>query len=259
MKLLAILLPLLCCLSVGQAAELRYGSLDPKDSEDNAVLLSGEIRKGDYEALLRFARKNPTIFNAHTLVLASPGGDLIEAMRIGSFVRKTYQSVFVSPDIGKCASACFLIYVAAVNRGAQAKAIGIHRPYFAPSEFERMPLQEAEKKHRRLMEVVRKYLEDQQVPQYLIERMFSLASTEIYWLTFEDLDNLGARANWWDQVLVARCGLDKKLEQGFSRMGESFARASEAKRHIRDLAICAYNISAEDRERNLRELLGARR
>lgn len=258
MMRLALVLVLLGSLSTGRAAELRYGALDPRDPDSApAVILSGEIRKGDYEAILRFARKDPHRFHASTIVLASPGGDLIEAIRIGGLIRKTYQSVFVNSAIGTCASACFLIYVAAVDRHALVPALGIHRPYFAPSEFERMPLQAAEQKHRRLMETVRKYLEDQQVPQYLIERMFSLASTEIYWLSWDDLKNLGLRANWWDQLLVDRCKLDKQLEQQFLNQGDHFARAAEAKRQIHDVAVCAYQISAEDRKQNLRDLLGA--
>ena len=260
MKHVALFLALLCGISAGRAAELRYTTFDPNDANSGpAVILSGEIRKGDYQAILRFARKDPIRFNGSVMILASPGGDLLEAIRIGGFIKKTYQNVFVNSHIGKCASACFLIYVAAVDRSAIVPGLGIHRPYFAPSEFEKMPLREAEQKHRRLMDAVRKYLEDQQVPQYLIERMFSLASTEIYWLNYDDISSVGVRANWWDQLLVDRCKLDKQLDQGFLNEGDHFARAAEAREHISRVAACAYTISAEERKRNLKELLGATR
>lgn len=230
-----------------QAIDLAYGSIDPNKPEKiNAIILKGEIRKGDYELLLRFARKDRQRFHSKMVVLASQGGDLLEAIRIGVFLRKTYMDVFVNPKIGRCASACFLIYVAAVERDAVVPGLGIHRPTFAASEVEHLPLPEAERKHRELMQAVRSYLEDQQVPAYLIEKMFSLASTEIYWLTWEDLDRLGTRANWWDQVLVDRCRLNKKLEQ---------VRGPEALKHISDVAACAYDISAEERLRNLDQLL----
>jgi hypothetical protein len=244
--------------SSAHAVDLTYGSLDPNNRQsDNAVILTGEIRKGDYDAIRRFARKDPDRFHSRTVVLASQGGDLIEAIRIGTFLRKTYMTVFVNPDIGRCASACFLIYVAAVERSSVVPGLGIHRPYFAPSEFQRKPLPEAEKKNRQLMRAVRNYLDDQEVPHYLIEKMFSLASTEIYWLNWEDLNRLGTRANWWDQVLVDRCRLNKGLEQEYLNRGDDAPRAAEAKKHIHEVAVCSYEISAHERFRNLIQLLNA--
>jgi hypothetical protein len=107
------------------------------------------------------------------------------------------------------------------------------------------------------MQAVRNYLDEQQVPLYLIEKMFSLASTEIYWLSWEDLGNLGVRANWWDQVLVDRCGLDKKLEQEYLDQGGKAMRAEEARKQIHDVAVCSYEISTEARFQNLNKLLRA--
>jgi hypothetical protein len=108
--LIALLLTLLAAPS--RAIELAYGSLDPTEpNHENAIIMSGQIRKGDYEVLRQFAAKDKERFQSRTIVLASPGGDLLEATRIGIFLRKTYKEVFVNPDIGRCASACFLIYV----------------------------------------------------------------------------------------------------------------------------------------------------
>jgi hypothetical protein len=184
-KILAALLFALVT-SSSQAIELAYGSLDPNEpNADNAILLTGVVGKGDLEVLRRFAAKDKQRFHSRTIVLASQGGDLLEAIRIGLFLRKTYMEVFVNTEIGRCASACFFIYVAAVQRDAMVPGLGIHRPYFSPAEFERTPLQDVEQKHRQLMQAVKKYLEDHQVPAYLIEKMFSLASSEIYWLTYD--------------------------------------------------------------------------
>jgi len=162
------------------AAEFSLGSVDPRHPEKlNAVILSGEIKSGDYARLLTFIRKDPYGFRARTIVLASPGGDLIEAIRIGRVVRATYQSVFVNPAIGRCASACFLIYVAAVSRNANVPSLGIHRPYFEPYNFAKLSLAQAEAKHKALLREVRAYLEANEVPQYLIEKMFALSSEQI--------------------------------------------------------------------------------
>lgn len=254
------LLASLCLVSPASAIELRYGPINPDEPGDtSALILTGEIKTGDYLRFLEFARSKPRHFNASTLVLASPGGNILEAMRIGTFVRKTFQSVFVSNKIGRCASACFLIYVAAVNRGALVPSLGVHRPHFPTTEFQGMSLSESRAKQGKLMGAVRQYLEENEVPKYLIERMFSLASTEVYWLARSDLNALGSRAYWWDQVLVDRCNLDKVLEQKYLVFGEALPNAREAERHLRDVAVCAYNVSAEDRESNLRSLLAEKR
>lgn len=254
-KIFSVFLFLLIAAS-SHAIDLAYGSLDPNEPKsDGAILMTGEVKKGDLEVLRRFAAKDKHRFHSRTIVLASQGGDLLEATRIGLFLRKTYMEVFVNPEIGRCASACFFIYVAAVQRDSMVPGLGIHRPYFSSSEFERTPLNEVEQKHRQLMQSVKSYLEEQQVPSKLIEKMFSLASSEIYWLTYDDIRSIGRRANWWDQVLVDRCQLNKKLEFEYLSNGDDSPLAAQALKHLHDVAVCAYNISADDRLRNLDQLV----
>ena len=101
----------------------------------------------------------------------------------------------------------------------------------------------------------RLFLQDREVPQYLQERMFSLASNEIYWLTYADLDRIGPRANWFDQFMVSRCKLDKQLEQGFLAQGVSFPRAEEARANISQAATCAHNLTVEEAKGNLRRFV----
>jgi hypothetical protein len=82
--------------------------------------------------------------------------------------------------------------------------------------------------------------------------MFSLASSEIYWLTFDDLDRIGPRSHWYDELMVSRCGLDKRLERGFIELGDRFAEAAEAKEHIHRVSVCAYMLTADEGEAALR-------
>ena len=120
------------------------------------VILEGKIEKGAYDKLLRLidehCNKNDCI---DSIFLASPGGDLVEAMKIGRLVRKLrlethvpsdvppVPSELLSPDRQKiealrkraeadlkdykailkdakanfmCTSACFFIFVAGIDR-----------------------------------------------------------------------------------------------------------------------------------------------
>ena len=156
------------------AAEFAYGHINPRNpSSGEAVILRGEIRRGDYERLLSFVRKDPDRFQTNAVILASSGGDLLEAIKIADLIKATYQSVFVTFPNGPCASACFLIYVAAVERSATVPAVGIHRPYFGPEYFTGLTLAEAEARHKSLFKEIRSYLEAREVPQYLWKSVIS--------------------------------------------------------------------------------------
>ena len=85
--------------------------------------------------------------------------------------------------------------------------------------------------------------------------MFSLSSDEVYWLTYDDLDRIGLRANWYDQLLVDRCKLDKQLEQGFLKEGSRFRFADEARVNIAYVAQCESRLTLTDGASNLRKLL----
>jgi hypothetical protein len=197
------------------AATFSFGTLDGKPSaaSDRApvIVMAGKIVPGDLEKLISFS-KTDSIFLSRTILLASEGGDAPEAIRIGRFVKDTFLSVAVNRRFRKCSSACFLIYVSAAERSAMPGGVGIHRPYFSNEYFAGLSPQEAETKYQVLSSRMRAFLVEMEVPADLIDRMFGLASTEIYWLTEDDVLRLGERAHWWDQYLVARCNADKDLE-----------------------------------------------
>ena len=250
--LLLVLLP-------AHSADIRLAPFDPSSPDSSeVVVISGLIEPGDYDRLRDLAKRDAKLFHARTFVLASLGGDIEEAVRIGRLLRSMYASVFVSSKHGKCASACFFIYVAAIDRNATIPDLGIHRPYLNPKRYAQLSLEASEQKYRELSEVVRSYLVEHQVPSSIIERMFNLASSEIQWLDAVDLKAVGRRAPWWDQVLVDRCKLDKQLEAEYYwlRPGSHIeAMAEKAEKHFHDVAQCAYFLSAEDRGRATRSLL----
>jgi hypothetical protein len=111
------------------------------------VLLEGTIEIGDYDKLLKRINEdciNYTCIDA--IYLASSGGNVIEAMKIGRLVRKLRLETHVPSDLPPprrqttkailknakanymCISACFFIFVAGIDRERDiyAPILGIH-------------------------------------------------------------------------------------------------------------------------------------
>jgi hypothetical protein len=199
--------------------DASYTSINPFDgtrTDKISILLQGEIVPGDYDRLLDSVAKNLFQYALRTpdVLLASPGGDLQEALKIARFVKETYRSVAVGPATGPCVSACFFIYVTAPHRLAAAPNLGVHRPYIHPQRLQSLSLADAESLQKNLLREARAHLQDLNVPTAIIDAMFQRASTEVYWLSDYQIDvQLGMRPPWYEQYLIAQCGLDKTVER----------------------------------------------
>ena len=92
----------------------------------------GEIEDGDRDKMMAFlqglkTRYGAALQNAKPIVfLNSPGGDVVEAAKIGELIHKSGQAVAVEAH-HRCASSCFLLFAAGhlkqIGRGAY---IGVH-------------------------------------------------------------------------------------------------------------------------------------
>jgi ATP-dependent protease ClpP protease subunit len=194
------------------AAEFSYIDYEPfeKGHIEGAafLLLSGDIIPGDLDRLVDKILENEAPFLiTHTIVLASDGGDVAEALKIAKLVKAMDATVLVGPVTGRCVSACFLIYAAANERGTfNAPLVGIHRPYIISSQMAKLSPAQAEHAETDALERARAFLIANNVPTYLIEEMFRRSSEDVYWLTEADIQRLGYRAPWFDQYLIAKCG-----------------------------------------------------
>ena len=195
-----------------------------------AITLSGEIVPGDAERIashfagvkgLKLSPKSTHYSFPNTLYLNSPGGDVAEAFRIAELVKTLALAVVVAPAVqkGLCASSCFLIYVAALDRNATGidviraegskgnlGPLGIHRPYLREigAGFSGAQQQEA------TMAAMRENLSKSGVGHALIDKMMSHASNDIYWLTTEDIRALGSYSPGVEEQLIARCGYNQR-------------------------------------------------
>jgi hypothetical protein len=186
--------------------------------QEAAVLLKGEIMLGDYDRLVQFALHNNIDLTNGQFLLSSVGGDVSEALKIGQLVKNLYGTVWVQPDTGQCASACFIIFASAVNRHALAGLVGIHRPYLDRTRLRSLAPKNAESLENKALLDAETYLHQLRVPSYLVDKMFEHASSEIYWLSDEDLVlELGTRPAWYEEFLIARCGFDKEAELEYFR------------------------------------------
>ena len=184
------------------------------------ILIEGEIERGDYEKVEQILRSKGPSWGA--LYLASPGGDLVEAMKIGKLARKLFLTVHApgwlfkkklkTPTNAVCASACFFIYAGAVSR--TGTKIGIHRPTLTSNQLKKLTLQSAAKKSIDIRHFVESYLSELGVPRSYADRMFSIPASEVEWINRADLKRDFSRFDpSVDEWLEAQCNHLTPLEK----------------------------------------------
>jgi ATP-dependent protease ClpP protease subunit len=184
------------------AAVPCYGIDVTRDTQSENVLhLSGTIIPGDLNKIIAEVTP-PATFPTH-FELDSPGGDILEAMAIGRFIRKTATGTIVRKD---CESACVFILIAGVRQNAtEESAIGLHRPYFYPKEFAGLSFQDAEEKYKVLQAETRRYLEEMEMATSAIEKMFSIPSDDVYFLTPQEKARLFVGPSAYAEWIRAKC------------------------------------------------------
>jgi hypothetical protein len=210
---------LLCLFaSAVPAAELFYMDRDAFNNEYigpvGPLVLSGEIVEGDYARLLARIAEDPNRFlETGKLILASSDGNAAEAMKIAKLLQSLYTKVVVGPLTGRCVGACFLIYVAAVERGTDGeKLLGAHRPGLAGSEWITLSTTEAALREDALQTPVRAFLVANEVPADLIETLFQHLPTDAYWLSETDESSLGSKSPSFRKYLAKNCAWNESLE-----------------------------------------------
>jgi hypothetical protein len=207
-------------------AELFYMDHDPVTDEfvgpSGPLVLSGEIIPGDYDSLLSKILNDENRFLAQNkIILASDGGDVGEALKLARLVKALNTSIIVGPLTGRCVSACFFIYAAAGQREADGdRLIGINRPYMVASEAAGSAGSAGVPAPSPAMFVdndaltqVRVFLQDNAVPSYLVGEMFRRPSDDAYWLSADDLKNLGYRSPSFNRYLKGKCAWDDTIER----------------------------------------------
>ncbi len=184
------------------------------------LLLTGSINAGDAERLVRTLleplAERPLLVSQ--VILNSPGGNLAEALRLASLVRGLHLATRIR-DGGACSSACFFVFLAGDQHlvaehsvgSSRPGRIGLHRPYLAGSALKQGDPTRGMERQQSEMDKVTDYLRRESVPLRLIDEMMTHPSNDIYWMSNDDLWQLGEYHPGLEEVLIARCGYDKRL------------------------------------------------
>jgi hypothetical protein len=187
-----------------QAADIR---VDP--SRKQGAVLEGRIESGDFDKLKNFLLDGP---GATEIYLASPGGNLAEAIRIGRLLRLLKLSTVVPnksltnearESAGKkhglkntktdytCASACFFIFIAGIHRRDDSSglvSLGIHRPSMSRADLRKLGREKADAIDDRVRRAVDRYLDEMRVPPKYADEMFSIPPNGMRWIQNEDFE-----------------------------------------------------------------------
>jgi hypothetical protein len=126
------------------------------------------------------------------VVLNSPGGDVLTAIKMGEIARATAAKMYVMPGYD-CSSACVLVFAAGVDRFlAEGGRLGLHRPAFTDFEsFARLGQENATKTYSDLLMVVEKYLSAMRINPEFSRLLLETKSSDITYIGQEEALSFG--------------------------------------------------------------------
>lgn len=209
-----------------QAATFASDCPDPAGPGGCAIRMEGEIISGDADRLGEVLARRPTGGFYNSLYLNSNGGSVQAAIVLAGVVRRALLRTSTMRPLSTsqlehytCVSSCVLIWAAGVERfavsvenGGQHYGIGLHRPYFTPSTYSTESPDRIAAMQSQAMKSVSEFLRGEQIPQDLIDKMISHASSQVYWPTSVESLKLAGRRPWFDEMMIARCSYDPAYE-----------------------------------------------
>jgi hypothetical protein len=188
------------------AAEIRS---DPSGGAVARAVLEGNIDVGDFEELKTFLQHN----HVEEIYLASPGGNLGEAIRIGLLVRllklstvapskaltnQSFDTIAARHNLKDlkinymCASACFFVFVAGIHRSSDdlgPAILGIHRPFAAENAITKLGRNQAIAAESQSRITIENYLKAMDVPGKYAQDMYSVPKRMIQWIRNDEFES----------------------------------------------------------------------
>ena len=189
---------------IAHSAEIRISdSISNKSADRYIVVMSGEITRGDYDRILSIVlyKENLPVY----INIESPGGDIIEAIKLGRLARRGL--IGVGPGL-TCNSACAFLVFSSINHDKGGEdSIGLHRPSYNKEYFADLSLNEANKKYKKLDDHVLSYLKEMGVPTAVSEKIMSTPSNRVDYMTIDEYIELaGSKPPAFHEWLIAQCG-----------------------------------------------------
>ena len=223
------------------------GAAEIKISDYHVIILEGTIVPGDYDKLRKLIEEScPSKSWSRTcpsnIYLASAGGSLTEAMKMGRLIRAlrlaTQVPVDVPDDLRQrivrplklqdpinnylCASACFFISIAGIDRySSLGKSIlGIHRPYMSNTDLKTLSAKQAMASAAQVRTVIDAYLKEMGVPSKYADLMFSIPKDQVQWINEADFEAdfagvIPELKDWIDSQCDKRTDVEKRLDDVF--------------------------------------------
>jgi hypothetical protein len=249
----AIAMTVLCC---GMLWTKPSAAIENLKLVRGILILEGKIKKGDYIKVREFL-SNASNFEKMNgeVFLASPGGNIFEALQIGYLIRHLRLSTdapsvpsrpppivrdsdseairpfeLTNPKYYQCASACFLLYVSGIHREfIWAGRLGIHPPQlrYKPVGTTKKNLSVAMADVRSMLKI---YFEQMNVPRKYLDLIFSLQQNKVHWITQGEFNaDLNGYIPEVRALLAAKCNTNTDSARS-KEMRRCIARVKETLR-----------------------------
>jgi hypothetical protein len=220
--------------------------------EERAILIEGQIKRGDYSKLVQTILKSGPSYGR--IYLASPGGDALEAIKIGRLIRSLgyvteapmligNRPICRSFDVAQqncvCFSACTLIYLAGAER--RGDYLGVHRIYLDPAAVKEMNFKESAALTNNLSLLLHAYLVEMNAPKTLIDRIDTASSNEIDILESEYVDKyLSGFVPEYEDWIIAKCGDSKAFIKRITSTTEELRKFKEYQPELDKISDCEF-------------------
>jgi hypothetical protein len=167
-----------------EAAALEFQRV-PLQSPAVAIFARGIIMPGDADGLSAFIAGLPQSDRATSLLVNSPGGNVLEAQKLADVIAKDKLSVFVPPS-SQCSSACFPLFAAGAGRfAAPGAVIGLDTPHLPNGEETETSLA--------LTTIMARDLAQDGVPDAILGKLVRTLPGHATYLTASDFHAMGVR------------------------------------------------------------------
>ncbi len=173
-KLFSLSLSLMLLMSISiNANAAQYKTYQMKGNKEQALVINGDIRDGEYKDFLNFVSAVNTKISS--VILQSNGGYFDDALKISDYIHKAGWNTHVETY---CNSSCVYMFLAGVYRKAHHRAsLDVHSPYYGNLHGEYRQDQKHSKLYNQLLTTLSGYLNDKQVAKEVLERMYDTPST----------------------------------------------------------------------------------